>query len=49
MIETNYYPIYLKISRIFFIIKGQFPVIDYDFQYNDIVFHSTVHCIYVLS
>ena len=29
MIETNYVPIYMKINNIFFVIKGQFPVMDY--------------------
>ena len=38
MIETNYVPIYMKISHIFFVIKGQSPVMDYN-----IVFHSTLY------
>ena len=42
MIEINYVPIYMKINHIFFVIKGQIPVMDYS-QYNNIVFHSTLH------
>ena len=37
MIETNYVPSYMKINHIFFVIKGQFPFMDY------IVFHSTLY------
>ena len=29
MIEINYVSIYMKINHIFFVIKGQFPLIDY--------------------
>ena len=38
MIETSYVPIYMKINHIFFVIKGQIPVI-----YNNIVYHSTLY------
>ena len=46
MIETNYVPIYMKINHIFFVIKGQFPVMDY--IPNTIILYFIVHCIYVL-
>ena len=46
MIEINYVPIYMKISHIFFVIKGQFPVKDY--IPNTIILYFIVHCIYVL-
>ena len=29
MTEIHYVPIYMKINHIFFVIKGQFPVMDY--------------------
>ena len=29
MIEINDVPIYMKVNHIFFVIKGQFPVMDY--------------------
>ena len=38
MIEINYVPIYMKINHIFFVIKGQFTVMDYI-----MVFHSTLY------
>ena len=41
MIEINYVPIYMKITHIFFDIKGQFPVMVY--IPNTIVFHSTLY------
>ena len=41
MIEINYVPINMKINHIIFVIKGQFSVMDYIFQYNS--FHSTLH------
>ena len=44
MIETNYVPIYMKIYHIFFVIKGQFPVMDY-ISYT-IILYFIVHCIY---
>ena len=46
MIETNYVPIYMKINPILFVIKGQFPVMDY--ISNTITSYFIVHCIYVL-
>ena len=45
MIEINYVPIYMKITHIFFVIKGQFPVTDY--IPNTIILYFIVHCIYV--
>ena len=52
MIETNYVPIYMKINPISFVIKGQFPVMDYTCISNTITlfFHSTLYlCImYIL-
>ena len=30
MIETNYVPTYMQINHIFFVIKCQFPVMDYN-------------------
>ena len=44
MIETNYVPIYMKINHIFFVIKGQFPAMDYISN----TIHFTIHCIFVL-
>ena len=46
MIEINYVPIYMKINHIFFVIKGQFPVMDY--LPNTIILYFIVHCIYTL-
>ena len=46
MIEINYVLIYMKINHIFFVIKGQFPVMDYIL--NTIILYFIVHCIYVL-
>ena len=46
MIEINYVLIYFIINHIFFVIKGQFHVMDY-FP-NTIILYFTVHCIYVL-
>ena len=46
MIDINYVPIYGKINHIFFVIKGQFPVMDY--IPNTIIWYFIVHCIYVL-
>ena len=46
MIEINYVPIYMKINHIFFVIKGQFPVMDY--IPNTIILYFIVHWIYVL-
>ena len=46
MIETNYVSIYMKINHIFFVIKSQFPVMDY--ISNTIILRFIVHCIYVL-
>ena len=40
MIEINYVPIYMKINHIFFVIKGQFPVMDY--IPNTIILHFIV-------
>ena len=45
-IEISYVPIYMKINHIFFVIKGQFPVMDY--ISNTIILYFKVHCIYVL-
>ena len=45
-IEINYVPIYMKINRIFFVIKGQFPVMGY--VPNTIILYFIVNCIYVL-
>ena len=42
MIEINYVPIYMKINQIFFVIQGQFPVMDFMPKLD------YVHCIYVL-
>ena len=42
----NYVPIYMKINHIFFVIKGQFPVMDY--IPNTIILYFIVYCIYVL-
>ena len=47
MIEINYVPIYMKINHIFFVIKGQFAVMDY--IPNTIILYFKVNCIYVLS
>ena len=46
MIEIDYVPIYMKINQIFFVIKGQFPVMDY--IPNTIILYFIVHCIYIL-
>ena len=46
MIEINYVPIYMKINHIFFVIKGQFPVMDY--IPNTILLYFIVHSIYVV-
>ena len=46
MIEINNVPIYMKSNHIFFVIKGQFPVMDY--IPNTIILYFIVHCIYVL-
>ena len=46
MIEINYVPIYMKINHMFFVIKGQFSVMDY--IPNTIILYLIVHCIYVL-
>ena len=46
MIEINYVPMYMKINHIFFVIKGQFPVMDY--IPITIILYYIVHCIYVL-
>ena len=46
MIEINYVPIYMKINHIFFVIKGQLPVMDW--IPNTISLYFIVHCIYVL-
>ena len=46
MIEMNYVPMYMKINHTFFIIKGQFPVMDY--IPITIIFYYIVHCICVL-
>ena len=45
MIDIIYVPIYMKINHIFFVIKGQFPVMDY--IPNTIILYFIVHCIYV--
>ena len=45
MIEIKYVPIYMKIKHIFFVIKGQYPVMDY--VPNTIILYFIVHCIYV--
>ena len=45
MIEMNYVPIYMKINHIFFVIKGQFPVMDY--IPNTMILYFIVHSIYV--
>ena len=37
MIETNYVPIYMKINQVFFVIKGQFHVMDF--------ISNTIYCI----
>ena len=47
MIEINCVPIYMKINHIFFVIKGQFPVMDY--IPNTLILYFIVHCIYVLG
>ena len=44
MIEINYVPIYMKINHIFFVITGQFPVMDY--IPSTIILYFIVHCIY---
>ena len=41
MIKINY--IHMKINHIFFVIKGQFPVMDYIPNTIIINFHSTLH------
>ena len=46
IIEINYFPIYMKINHIRFVIKEQFPYMDY--IPNTIIVHFIVHCIYVL-
>ena len=46
MIETKCVPIYIKIDHILFVIKSQFPVMDY--ISNTIILYFLVHCIYVL-
>ena len=33
----------MKINHIFFVIKGQIPVMRLYFQYNNIVFHSALY------
>ena len=40
MIETNYVPIFMNINHIFFVIKGQFPVMD------TVILYIIVQCIY---
>ena len=40
-IEINYVPIYMKINHIFFVIKGQFPVMDN--ISNTIILYFIVH------
>ena len=40
MIETNYVTIYMEIDYIFFVIKGQIPVMDYIF--NTIILYFIV-------
>ena len=47
MNEINYVPIYMKINHIFFVIKGQFPVMDY--IPNTIILYFIVHCICIMS
>ena len=46
MIEINMVPIYMQINHIFFVIKGQFPVMHY--IPNTIILYFIVHCIYAL-
>ena len=46
IIGINYVPIYMKINHMFFVIKGQFSVMDY--IPNTIILYFKVHCIYVL-
>ena len=46
MIEINYVPIYMKIDNIFFVTKGQFPVMDY--IPNTLILYFIVHSIKVL-
>ena len=46
MIEVNYVSIYMKINHKFFVINGQFPVMDY--IPNTIILYFKVHCIYAL-
>ena len=43
MIKINYVPIYMTINHIFFVIKGQFPVMDY--IPNTIILYFIVHYI----
>ena len=46
MIEINYVTIHMKINHMFFVIKGQFPAMDY--IPNTIILYFIVHYIYVL-
>ena len=46
MVEPNYVTTDMKINHIFFVIKGQFPVMDY--ISNTIILYFVKHCIYVL-
>ena len=45
MNEVKYVRIYMKINHIFFVIKGQIPVLDY--ISNAIILYIKVHCINV--